>query len=61
LRRTAQKHRDELSEKDRIITELSAKIDSLGIAHEEKADLQDMISSLVSIEQPKLLKMARRR
>lgn len=61
IRRTTQKQRNELVEKDRLITELSGKIDGLEIADEEKADLQNMISTLATInKQPKFLKIAGR-
>jgi len=55
LKRTEQKHRLEMTEKDRIITELNIKIDSLGIGAKEKVDLQHMISNLIRLEQPKLM------
>ncbi|MBP2643903.1 MAG: RelA/SpoT domain protein, partial [Firmicutes bacterium] len=61
LKRTEEKHRLEMTEKDRIITELNNKIDGLGIGTKEKDDLQHMISNLIKIEEPKLMHVAKQK
>ncbi|MBP2655628.1 MAG: RelA/SpoT domain protein [Firmicutes bacterium] len=61
LKRTKEKHRVEMTEKDRIITELNNKIDGLGIGTKEKDDLLHMISNLIKMEQPKLTHAAKQK